>query len=148
MPSGVSNALDIFEGLKALVGKWHGTNEEGRPVSIVYEMTANDTALVEDWFFDNGMRALTIYHMDHDTLMAMHYCPIGNQPRLDLIRQDADGLLAFECVSATHLKSKTDPHEHAFDLRINPDGSLYRSETYYEDDGRLESNAAVFRREA
>ncbi len=144
-----ANALDqaaIFQSLKKLIGNWQGTNEDGQWVGVRYEMTANGTALVENWTFHNQMKALTIYHMDGRALMAMHYCPIGNQPRLDLKHRSADGTLAFECVSATHLKTFKDPHEHAFDLKMNKDDTLYRSETYVETDGRLKRNGTLFRR--
>lgn len=136
----------IFDTLQGLVGDWQGIDEEGHKALVTYSMTANNTALVEGWTFHNDMEALTIYHMDGSILMAMHYCPIGNQPRLDLKEQCEDGTLMFECVSATHLKSFKDPHEHAFNLKINQDGSFYRNETYVEDDGRLQSNGIVFDR--
>lgn len=142
----MSDHAAIFRNLHSLVGHWEGYNEDGHATAVNYSMTANDTALVEDWKFHNGMAALTIYHMDGNILMALHYCPIGNQPRLDLKRQLSDGTLEFECVSATHLKSFREPHEHSFDLKINEDGSIYRSETYVEPDGQLLSNAIEFRR--
>jgi len=136
----------IFETLKSLLGDWLGTDEQGRPTKVHYAMTANNTALVEDWAFDNDMKALTIYHMDGPLLMATHYCPIGNQPRLDLRARSEDGTLFFECVSATHLKSFKDPHEHAFNLKLNKDGTFYREETYMEKSGELESNGILFSR--
>ena len=136
----------IFERLKSLTGDWAGVDEKGEPTFVNYKMTASETALVENWTFHNGNEALTIYHMDFETLMAMHYCPIGNQPRLDLQTQTTDGTLKFQCVSATHLKSFEDPHEHAFDLKLNRDGTLYRTETYMEKDGQLRSNGILFKR--
>lgn len=149
MTDNVEISLDhtaIFESLKTLLGDWHGIDEQGRPTKVRYSMTANDTALVEDWAFDNHMEALTIYHMDEALLMATHYCPIGNQPRLDLKTQREDGTLFFECVSATHLKSFKDPHEHAFNLKLNKDGTFFREETYVEKDEELHSNGILFSR--
>jgi len=143
---GILDHSAIFVKLQNLVGEWRGINEEGHPAIVTYAMTANDTALVEGWKFHNDMEALTIYHMDMDTLMAMHYCPIGNQPRLDLKGRLEDGTLMFECVSATHLSSFDDPHEHAFTLKVNEDGSIYREETYVEDDGLRQSNGILFHR--
>lgn len=140
------NPQAILKSLHKLVGKWSGLNEDGHPAYIDYALTANDTALIEEWTFHTHHTALTIYHMDGPTLMATHYCPIGNQPRLDLKRQRTDGTLEFECVSATHLNSFKDPHEHSFDLRINDDGSLYRTETYMEDSGVYSSNGILFKR--
>jgi DNA-binding PadR family transcriptional regulator len=144
--AGSLNHKDIFESLKTLLGHWHGIDEQNRPTKVHYTLTANGSALVEDWAFDNDMEALTIYHMDGSLLMATHYCPIGNQPRLDLKRQSEDGTLFFECVSATHLTSFKDPHEHAFNLKLNKDGSFYREETYVEKSGELESNGILFAR--
>lgn len=138
----------VFDTLRGLVGRWRGEDEDGHTALVTYSLTANDTALVEDWTFHTGGEALTIYHMDGDLLMAMHYCPIGNQPRLDLKEQQEDGRLMFECVSATHLKSFDDPHEHAFNLKLNADGSLHREETYVEDDAKLHSNGILFQRVA
>ncbi len=136
-----------FTSLQTLVGSWFGVNEDGHPTTMIYSMTADDTALVEDWKFHDGMEALTIYHMDFEILMATHYCPIGNQPRLDLKHRLDDGTLKFECVSATHLSSFDDPHEHAFSLRLNSDGTIYREETYMEKDGQLHSNGILFQRQ-
>ena len=140
------NHISTFIRLKSLVGTWHGINEDKEPTTVNYALTAADSALVESWIFDNGSEALTIYHMDNDILMAMHYCPIGNQPRLDLKEQLADGTLKFECVSATHMKSFKDPHEHAFDLKLIENGSFYRTETYVEKDGSYQSNGILFQR--
>lgn len=139
---------DVFGTLQGLIGHWRGIDEEGHTALVTYSMTANRTALVENWKFHSGVEALTIYHMDGDILMAMHYCPIGNQPRLDLIERREDGTLFFECVSATHLKSFQEPHEHAFNLKLNSDGSLYREETYVEEDTQLHSNGILFQRTA
>lgn len=36
----------IFERLKSLLGEWHGIYEQGRPTSVRYAMTANDTTLI------------------------------------------------------------------------------------------------------
>ena len=135
----------IFTEICALVGDWSGINEDGQPVSIKYALTANDSALVEQWFFHNDMEALTIYHPDGDRLMAMHYCPIGNQPRLDLKRRSADGTLEFEYVAATNLPSLATAHEHAFDLRIIDANTIHRNETYVEN-GTMESNGTTFTR--
>ena len=140
------NHLAVFKTLHTLVGHWSGVNKDGHPAYMEYFLTADDAALVEAWTFHNDQTALTIYHMDDAVLMATHYCPIGNQPPLDLKAQLSDGTLKFECVSATHLNSFKDPHEHAFDLRINDDASLLRNETYVERSGEYASNGIFFER--
>ncbi|RZV34719.1 MAG: hypothetical protein EX271_13395, partial [Acidimicrobiales bacterium] len=94
---------DIFESLKKLVGDWRGINEAGEPVLVNYRMSANDSTLVESWTFANGMDALTMFHMNGETLMATHFCPIGNQPRFVLETQTPSGFLKFEFLDATNL---------------------------------------------
>ena len=141
----VIDTANIFSTLRNLVGNWTGINEAGNPVSIRYAMTANDTVLVEQWFFHNDMEAMTLYHPDGERLIATHYCPIGNQPRLELRRQLEDGTLEFEFKSATNLPNEDSAHEHAFDLRIIDASTILRNETYVEN-GIAESNGTVFYR--
>ena len=135
----------IFDQLKSLVGHWEGINEERNPVSIAYKLSANNTVLVEDWTFDNGMEALTLYSMDEETLTATHYCPIGNQPRLILKQQLGTGVLLFEFHSAMNLPDENAQHEHAFDLLLVNSNTLIRNETYCTD-GQAEKNGTKFSR--
>lgn len=141
------NATAIFAELCEMVGNWQGVNEEGHDVSIAYSLNANDTVLVEHWFFHNDMEALTIYHLDGRQLMATHYCPVGNQPRLDLMRRTADGTLEFEYRSATNLPDFAVDHQHAFDLRILGHDKFHRNETYLCA-GASDSNGTTFMRAA
>lgn len=137
---------EIFESLKKLVGDWRGINEAGEPVLIKYSLSANDSALVEAWKFDNGMDALTMFHMNGNTLMATHFCPIGNQPRFVLDIKSPRGFLKFEFLDATNLANIKDPHGHAFDMRMNDANTLERTETYVEDGGEMDVNGTVFHR--
>jgi hypothetical protein len=139
------NHQDEFDRLKSLLGNWHGVTEEGRKVRVTYSLTAADHVLIESWFFDNGMTALTLYHMDNAQLIATHYCPIGNQPRLELREKTPSGTLKFLFASATNLPDITDPHEHAFELRLDNDDQFFRHETYASD-GEFDSNGNMFRR--
>lgn len=135
----------IFDQLKSLVGHWEGINVENKPVSIAYSLSANDTVLVEDWTFDNGMKALTLYSMDEATLTATHYCPVGNQPRLIFKQQLGTGVLLFEFHSAMNFPDKNAQHEHAFDLLLVDSNTLTRNETY-RTDGQAETNGTTFSR--
>lgn len=136
----------IFEDLKALVGDWRGMNEDGESVAVKYSLSANNSVLVEQWFFHNDMEALTLYHLDGASLMATHYCPLGNQPRLELKHRAIDGTLEFEFVSATNLARVEDEHEHSFDLRVIDENTIRRNETYLTE-GVTETNGTTFHRE-
>ncbi len=64
-----------------LTGAWHGTTADGGAVDVVFRPIAGASALAET--FGRPERAtMTLYHPDHDSLVATHYCAQGNQPRL------------------------------------------------------------------
>jgi hypothetical protein len=99
---------------------------------------------MEHWTLSETTDALTLYHMDGDILMATHYCPLCNQPRLHLVF-DENGELGFEFVSATNLLDLSDAHQHSFQIRLIDHTSFWRSETYVGGTGGFQE-ALTFRR--
>ena len=73
---------------------------------------------------------MTVYTMDGDRIIATHYCPQGNAPRLELSRSGADGTHYFEFLDGANLQKAEGFHEHAFWIRLDSPDSLARSETY------------------
>ena len=129
-----------FERLKTLAGIWAVEGSES--LSIEFETTAADSVLIERWKTAAGTHSLTIYHMDGPTLLATHYCPQGNQPRLSLSAPSPGGSIAFAFRDATDLDSSEEfQHELAFDLQ--PDGRVVRSETYWGAEGIGEETALI-----
>lgn len=143
--SNAEQSQNIFETLAALIGHWHGVNEEGREVWVDYSFTANDSVIVEHWVFHNKMESLTLFHRDNARLIATHYCPIGNQPTLELQAVGKDGTVRFEKVSVTNLRDRDEDHCHDFEMTFNTDGTFYRTETYCAGEA-CESNGTLFRR--
>src|SRR5262245_40955500 len=84
-----------FQSLKALVGDWQGRTAEGRTFLVSYRLIANDTVLVESWTMSPTRTSMTVYHMDGDALIATHYCPQGNQPRLQYRPEQSGQRLEF-----------------------------------------------------
>ncbi|HEU4665404.1 MAG TPA: hypothetical protein VFS55_15345, partial [Dokdonella sp.] len=74
--------------------------------------------------------SMTVYTMDGDRLLATHYCPQGNAPRLRLEATDASGAYRFRFVDGANLQDAQGSHEHAFWLRLDAAGTITRSETY------------------
>ncbi len=126
------NAHAVFVQLQTLVGDWEGKTEAGRVLKISYRLTANNTVLVETWTLGPQRESLTLYHMDNESLLATHYCPIGNQPRLRLKEGGSASSFVFEFVSATNLAKPETAHQHRFELEILQPNSVARSETYLE----------------
>lgn len=123
------NAEASFARLKTLVGTWRATSANGRP-TITYRLSAGGTVLVETWTLSPTRESLTLYHLDGRSLIATHYCPIGNQPRLRLAEAGADRL-RFAFRDATNLDRSKDSHQHALSLRFDGD-RIVREETYRE----------------
>jgi hypothetical protein len=138
-------ARAAFEKLQALVGDWEGKTEAGRVLKVSYRLTANKTVLVETWTLGPQRESLTLYHMDNESLIATHYCPIGNQPRLQFKEGGNASLFIFEFVSATNLPKPEVAHQHRFEVEFQDANSFARSETYLEN-GAGEPERIVYSR--
>lgn len=134
-------ARAAFARLSGLVGEWEGTTEAGRRLLVHYRLVAKGTVLVESWTLAPGRESLTLYHLDGDRLVATHYCPLGNQPRLELDASGDPGLLVFKYVSATNLPDPSVAHQHRFEVRLSGKDRFWRSETYIA--GTSEGSEAI-----
>ena len=119
-----------FESLKPLVGTWRPADDADSPMRVTFELLAKDGVLAETWRSPTH-RSMTVYHLDGDTLLATHYCPQGNVPRLALARRDADGTLRFEFRDGSNVDVAGGFHEALLTLRV-ADGELVRGERYAE----------------
>ena len=124
-----SLAQRSFERLKSLVGTWRGAWSDGRSVGLTYRLSAGGTVVVENWALSPTRESLTLYHMDKGALLATHYCPQGNQPRLRLTDVAADRM-SFVFRDVTDLEPPTESHQHAFSLRFDGPNRIARRETY------------------
>ena len=118
----------MFERLHSLVGTWEGSLPNGSEHSVTYRLTARDSALVETWAMP-ASEAVTVYSMDADELVATHFCPHRNAPRLRWRRSSHDDKLVFEFRDGTNLQAADQWHQHAFWLRLRGE-AFERSETY------------------
>lgn len=128
IPAPVS-AEAAFAQLSRLVGRWRPAERPDSPLRIHFYLTAGGTVLVESWEARGRPHSLTLYHRDGPALLATHYCPQGNQPRLALAGRDPHGL-HFTYRDATDLDAATESHQHDlwFDL-TNPERPV-RGEIY------------------
>lgn len=134
-----------FAQLQTLVGEWEGKTEKGRALKVSYRLTANNTVLIETWTLGPTRESLTLYHMDNESLIATHYCPVGNQPRLRFKKGGSASVFVFEFVSATNLPKPEAAHQHRFEMELLQPNSFARSETYLEN-GKGEPERIVYSR--
>jgi len=125
-------AAEAFQQLHALIGSWEGKFEDGRSHSVTYRLTAGGSVLVETWTLAPGRESMTLYSMDGSKLIATHYCPQGNQPRLQFARGNDPGRLSFEFRDGTNLRVKGKSHQRAFWIKLLGENSFERSETYVD----------------
>lgn len=132
------NTAQAFEQLSGLVGDWSGKSASGREHKVNYRLTAGGSVLVETWSLSSGRESMTLYHLDGESLMATHYCPQGNQPRLVLM--PGEGKMHFAFLDGTHLQVPGKSHQYSFWLQIDDEDHFQRNEIYVEN-GAVIANA-------
>lgn len=133
-----------FESIASLKGEWQV--QEHAALRIVFESTAGGSVIVERWMRGEQMHSLTIYHLDGERLIATHYCPQGNQPRLAATASD-NGEIRYTFLDATGLDA-TESYQHDLSLERNADGTVSRAETYWGPDGAGEASTLTLVRAA
>ena len=123
--------MEQFELIRSWEGRWQVA--ETNALQIAFESTARGSVVVERWETSAGLHSMTIYHMDGEALIATHYCPQGNQPRLES-RSASSGEIRFAFRDVTDLDAG-EAHTHGLWFTPGADGTLRRSEVYRGDDG-------------
>jgi hypothetical protein len=132
-PATVS-AAEAFAQLARLAGRWRPADRPESPLRIQFYLTAGGSALVESWERAGQPHSMSVYHRDGPALLATHYCPQGNHPRLALVGRDAKGL-HFSFRDATDLDRATESHQHDLWLDVTNPDRLVRGEIYHGTDG-------------
>lgn len=118
-----------FDRLKALVGDWEATGQDGKPFTSSFRLVSNDTALEETFQNATDNQMVTLYTPDENRLALTHYCSWGNQPRMEtpVVTESSDEFV-FAFTGATNLASPEDMHMHRMVLQI--DDADHFSETW------------------
>jgi hypothetical protein len=135
-----STAQGAFDTLKALVGDWRMPTKRG-PIQLNFKLVARGSVLVETFVTPSGKTSLTLYHLDNQALIATHYCPQGNQPRLRWTPK-ASGL-HFSFRDATNLK---DGASHLHDMVIEHAGATLKKIETYHTAGKPDVSTLTFAR--
>lgn len=131
--NGIAPSTQAFDVLSTLAGEWEeaAAANGGLRERVSYRLIANGTVLVETWTLRSGHESMTVYYLDGLDLMATHYCPQGNQPRLRLA-QIVEGGLLFTIRDGSNLEREGRSHQHEFWLRADNPNTFRRSEVYVE----------------
>jgi hypothetical protein len=123
-------AAHRFDEMKRLVGTWRRADNPSSPLRIRFFLTAGGTVLVEQWQRGDQAHSLTVYHRDADTIIATHYCPQGNQPRLALLPPSTEKVVRFSFRDATDLESVRESHLTSLTFDLSDEAVLVRRERY------------------
>ena len=133
---------EAFDRLTSLKGEWKG-EQKGVKISVIYTLTANGSALMEEFRPDSGPVMITIFTVDGDHLIATHYCSAKNQPQMVTSAiTDAQKPLAFALARITGLKSPDDWHNTGLTV-IQEDNDHLTQEWTYQSKGK--SGKTIFR---
>jgi len=104
-----SDAQQVFNGMKALVGSWEGKAPDGQPISTKYELAAGGTSLMEESSEDH---MVTMFYLVGDRLVLTHYCGSGTQPHMQASILPDGKTIAFEFIDGTNIPTVERGHMH------------------------------------
>ena len=108
-----AQARAAFQQIRNLIGRWSGTDEQGKSVKTQFAPIAASTAVMETLSKPKEEDKVTIYSVDLNSIALVHYCPTDNQPRMRAIPQNADPKqLTFTFLGAGNLPNPQAGHEY------------------------------------
>lgn len=103
-------ANPALEQFKTLAGEWEGKDSHGKPVRASYEALASGVVM-EKLQPLGDVAMMTMYSLDGDHIVAIHFCSAGNQPVLKTGPLSAPGgSYDFQIERAYGLGSPEDLH--------------------------------------
>lgn len=138
-------APSSFEEMATLVGNWKREGQDGSKFHIEFELTASNSVLIERWVSRGKTHSLTLYHRDKADVVATHYCPQGNQPRMRMTTPDGASKIRFDFWDATNLVNPTDNHQHQLSFDLSDPEHVRRGEVYMSGEGATSSELVLER---
>jgi len=129
-----SDAQKALAKLKSLDGTWQGKDSKGGPVQDTYRLTAGGTAVMAE----NKMGAedmLSLFYVDRDRLLMTHFCPSGNQPRMQATISPDSKSISFDFLDATNLPNPRAGHMHHA-VYLFSDADRYTEQWTWREEGK------------
>lgn len=113
-----------FETLKSLAGTWSGKVTAGKmkdqTVQTKFRVTSGGSAVEEVLMPGTDHEMVDMYFPEGDGVTMVHYCAMGNQPRLKLNSAKGKKLI-FTYVDGTNIPSPDSPHMSDLTLTVKGD---------------------------
>jgi hypothetical protein len=114
-----------FDYLRGLEGRWVVRGGDEGPLGWEFAVTSRGSVVIERLKVGTPTEMVTVYHLDNGSLVAAHFCQLGNQPHLRAVTSEAEGDLHFVCdgdVAST--ESHSELHMHGVHFQKKGDGLL------------------------
>ena len=124
-----------FESMKRLAGTWEGSLVSGdkkESVQVHYKVSSNGSTIIETSFPGTKHEMITVYHDKEGTLHMTHYCAIGNQPQMDLVKAEGKDL-KFAFSKSNEIDADKEGHMHGLTLTVVDQDHLIQNWTMYKD---------------
>jgi hypothetical protein len=122
-----------FQKIQGLLGDWEGKDKQGQEVKTTFKAIASNTAVMETLVVAGKHEMLSLYSLDGDSILLLHYCPTNNQPRMRAVPpRGAIRELVFSFESAANLSSLEMGHEHKLVLRFEDENHITENWTWRE----------------
>ena len=129
-----SDAQKVLDRFKSMVGTWEGKSLKGQTSEVKYELVAGGTAVMaESHMISEDMTSM--FYVDGDRLLMTHFCPSGNQPRMQATISPDLKTVSFDFIDATNLPSPQAGHMHRT-VYLFSDADHYSEEWTWKQDGK------------
>jgi len=121
---------EAFDRLAALQGEWQGI-ADGVNTTLIYTLTANGSALMEQCRPEKGHEMITMFTVDGDHLIATHYCAARNQPQMvSGVPGDLQRGVTFSLLRVTGMKTPGDWHNTGVTVTLDDKDHITQRWTY------------------
>lgn len=124
-PASAPSAREAFRKIQNLAGEWEGKDDQGHPVKSKFLPVASNTAIMETLAMPEMEEMVTLYSLDIDSILLIHYCPTNNQPRMRAVPTDnAIMKLEFVFTGAGNLPDSNVGHEQKLVLQFTDEDHI------------------------
>ncbi|MCA9242653.1 MAG: hypothetical protein KDA32_01765 [Phycisphaerales bacterium] len=136
-----SAAQRAFDRLKETAGEWISREDADKPnpdVWVSRRVTSNGSVILEDMFPGSNHEMITMYYVEGDHLVLVHYCALGNQPMMTCKPGDGDEY-KFEFAGGGNIKPDKDMHMHDATMRLTGKDSMWAEWRSWNDGKQMDS---------
>lgn len=129
-----SDAQKVLDRFKGMVGIWEGKSPKGQSSEVKYQLVAGGTAVMAESHMI-GDEMSSMFYVDGERLMMTHFCPSGNQPRMQATISPDLKTVSFEFLDATNLAGPQTGHMHKA-VYLFSDAEHYSEEWTWKQEGK------------